>query len=734
VKALIDRNLLVKGSLTALLIAGATLLLFSGPAAAEDFTLTPAKYDPQVGSNLGDYIPGETFTATLTGMDPPATRGYDLQIQLSTNTTPLMPEWNKTADAAGNFTWTFTIPADWEGTYYILAYNNNTTSMQASDIFVVRLFKLFAQFEHTVYLPGDTVQILYFTQKLEDQRTLDGGNGRWRMTIYRENGSSSPIVEPIGNSFSGGKGTVSFTLPTGTLENNYALTFTFNDTTDKHSVSMTIYLDVGEMTVDLSLNRNTYEAGDSIVVTVYTYASHYYSEELQGVAVATKVSKFDKTQGTWGDDSSYTVPGQTTAFDGRASFVIIVHDNSVVGDRYRVTVTGTRSGTNQDAVEEFTIVESSTFYINLELDQTTYKPGDTMKASVVITTTNASLRQGTMYQWTFTSQVTGEKLSVDYTDQANKTFVIPTDFIGSISVNVVIYTPDDKSYSYSRSAQVFVYALLINPNVAYYAEGQTIGVDATVVSDRISAATFIWTVVDSTGDTIVADGRVQGTKTGHFEFTIPSPSDSSYTIMVTASGDGVVVSDSYEIEEGKYVALTVDIPDQSFKPGDTVPITWRLQSVGGATIPATTTLTVYLSGGFGTLAGGTRSFEVAGSSGTIQYTIPTSAPSDADLQLSVYGSSTGSSGTSLFMRPGGGATPASAANGNAMIGIFLGVFGVILGLVALMTLRKMGGGGAASSPSSYSSMKPESSTGGGSSGSPPMGGASSDKSDGKPPM
>src|SRR5574342_279112 len=90
----------------ALLTLGAALVFLALPAAAESFDETPPAFDDNY------YVPGEPITLTLTGMV--AASGYDINIY-GPNGSVVMKVENVTATAAGNYLWTFDIPADWDG-------------------------------------------------------------------------------------------------------------------------------------------------------------------------------------------------------------------------------------------------------------------------------------------------------------------------------------------------------------------------------------------------------------------------------------------------------------------------------------------------------------------------------------------------------------------------------------------------------------------------------------------
>ncbi len=679
--------------LIALLALVGALVFLSLPAAAETASISPPQHDGYY------YTPDETVTVTVGGLLSQV--AYDVEVQLP-NGTIVLANRNFTGDNNGEAMWTFDIPAEWEGTYYVRLYQNLTHSYEAQRSFIVRMFWLNTELDHVVYLPGDTVSVFYYTQRLDDQKPLSNGVGRWRATIMRDNGTGPVIYEDIGNSFSATSGKFSFNLPTGSLSQAFTLTVTFNDTTDKHSVSTTEVVRVGSLDLSVSLNRGTYEPGDSVVATVSARAGQsFYTEPLEGVVIKTTIYRYDAGNGTWGEDMTYNVADQTTQFDGSAAFVVVIHTDAKDGELYRVTVSATSGGTSHEASNQFTVYESATLLINLEIQETSYRPGQTLQATVTLTTSNATLKSGAMYEWTVSSTSTSRVLLFEYKTQGSVSFPIPADYSGNLRVTVRIFTPDDQVYTRTDTVSVFSRALLINPATTYFQPGDTVGVDVEVVSDQITDTIFVWSVVPSSGGDPIANGRVtSGDKTGHFEFMVPDPSDTGYTVSVSASGNGIVVSDSTSISRGKYVALEVKVPQRSFKPGETVDIEWTLHSVGGATIPPTTTLSVYLTGGWGTIGAGSRSFDVAGSSGTIHFKIPDSAPESADLQLTVTGSGVSSAGSSLYMRPGGGANPINAASDGALFAMLIAVLGVALGIFALMKMSKGPGAAAASSSSS----------------------------------
>jgi hypothetical protein len=703
-----ERLRVMKGLAIALLMIGVIFAGISGTASAAAFD----RSDPAFDSFY--YTPGEQLTITYTGLSTAAQ--YDIVIEL-TNGTIALEFRNQTPDSAGKLVWKFAIPADFEGVYYIYGMQNNSAVTLNFDLFYVRLFELQARLDHTVYLPGDTVTVYYFTQRQEDQKPLPGGSGHWRATINRDNGTGPDIVDNIGASFSAPQGSFTFTLPSGTKPGAYSLEVSYNDTTDKHIGEDYLTLTSGTMNVAVDLDRSTYTAGSSVVVSVWTTTSRGGSSEpTPGVQISTKVYEYDTGNATWVEDDDYSVPGQTTGVSGQVSFVIVLHDDIEDNEQYRVTVTATKGGSTPEASEYFVVRSSSTLLIDLSLDKTTYKPGDTVRARLSFISSNASLVNGAMYLWVFTNSATGAVLLEDYSagtsTGAEKTYGISADFAGTIRVGVTIYTPDDQVYSRSDSANVFSWALLFRDLKPTYKPGETVTVNVELVSDRIGSPSFIWSVNPGSGGDPIADGSVPGNRTLTFSFTIPSTPDDSYTIRVTASGSGVVVQDSATISLEKFLVLQLTIPDQSFKPGDFVSIHWKLVPVGNATLPTAVDLQLTMTGGSGSF-GSTQRFETAGTEGTVRFHIPDAAPTgDLFLTASAYDHETSSmvsyAASSLYVRSAAGASPATSASNSAGLALGVGALGVLLGLGALMmAMRKpraprMGAGGS----SSFGELKP----------------------------
>lgn len=685
----------------ALLMFGLAIGALAGSAAAETLSISSPTKDPFY------YVPGENVTVTYSGLS--SSNAYDIEIE-SPNGTIVMSLYNQTS-TTGSMTWSFIVPADFDGTYWVYGYVNGSGFPLNTRTFTVALFRLVAIVDHSVYLPGDSVTVYYYTQRYEDQDPLASGHGQWRLQVRRDNGTGPDIIDTLGGSISDPQGKIAISLPQSTRSDAYTLEVTYNDTSDAHSDIEYLTVRVGTFTLDIGLDRGTYASGDSVVVTVTTTTTYsFYSEPTSGVAITTKVETYDRPNALWVVNSSYSVPAQTTGLQGTVSFVITLLQGIADDTEFRVTVSANKGGATPEASDLFTVRAATAISIDLTLDKTTYRPGDQITATLSFVTSNASLVSGSMYRWTFTDDNTGAVLLRDYSagdsTGAKKTYTIPAGFSGDIAVQVTVYAPDDRTYSRTEYASVFSWALLINPSKSYYSPGDSIKVDVTLVSNAISGATFIWTVTPNSGGDAVRNGTfTPGGNSGNFTFTIPDPADDGYTITVTASGTGQVVRDYAYISREKYVALQIDIPDKSFKPGDTVTVHYEFVAVGGATLPTTATISVFLSGGFGTMPGSSRTYEVGAIEGDLTYTIPASAPADADLMLTASSSGYGATGTSVFMRPSGGAAPASAAASTATWGLVIAVLALFVAAIALMRKPRSPMGDR---PSSFSEMKPES--------------------------
>ncbi len=695
---------------------GLGLAALALPTAAETIDLSPSK-DPSA------YIPGEAVTITVGGMS--TTVAYDLFVRHS-NGTDLMEMYNVSSTQTGTYVWPVVIPTDWDGTYYVYAYRNGSLFPARTSSFTVNLFDLNAEANHRVYLPGDTVTVFYFTQRVDNQRPLDSGSGRWRLQIQRDNGSGF-VTDNLGEAVTATQGSFSFTLPATTRSNSYTLVLTYNDTTNMHSETATVTIYVGTFNLAVSVDRYpaVYQSGDSVVVSVSATTSYYYSDPTAGVVVTTRVEKYDPGNATWSNDTSYTVLGQTTSQQGTVSFIVTLHQGIADDTILRIFVSAAHGGATQEASAQFTIRAATGFSIDLKLDKTQYKPGETINARLVFVTTNTTLITGAMYHWRVTNSNTNAVLMEDYlagtSTGSEKTVQIPSDFIGQIYVAVTVFTPDDQTYNRGEYANVFSYAMLMNPLKNAYNPGETMQVDVTLVTDRdcgAGGATFIFIVTPNAGGDPIANGTLTpGGKTARITFVIPGEPDDRYDVNVAASCGGLVAQDSTSVSLAKYLALSISIPDKSFKPGESVTVHYKFVTVGGATMPATTTITVSLYGGAGSLPGGnnvgTRQYDVSAMEGDLTFVVPSTTAADGDLLVIASAGSAGSSSATLFTRPSGGASPVSAAASTANLGVIVAVLALFVGVVALMRrprppMGTMGGGESGHAPSSFSDMKPES--------------------------
>jgi hypothetical protein len=564
-----------------------------------------------------------------------------------------------------------------------------------SQYFYVRLFRLSAATDHQVYLAGDTVTVYYHTQRLDDHKPLSAGNGRYRVTIQRDNGTgfvNELLSQPVNNP----SGSFPIELPTTTRPGNYLVQFTYNDTSNAHSEGQTFYIYVGTFNIGADTDRSVYAPGDSVVVSVMASASGGAgSEPTPGVEVTMKIEKYDAGNATWNEDTSFTARKQNTDVRGEVSFLVALPTGIADDTQLRARVSATK-GTAQEATTQFTVRAATGLTIDLTLDKTSYKPGETMKARIVFITTNASLVEGSMYEWRISDSSTGRLFVFEYlagtATGSAKDFPIPADFTGQLYVRVTVWAPDDNSYVRNEYASVFAYSLLINPSKQMYNAGDRIDVSVALVTDRVASSAFYWTVTPGSGGDALAKGSIPaGGKTGTFSFTIPGEPDDSYTISVAAEGRGLVAQDSTEVARAKYTALQITVPDRAFKPGDTVTVHYAFVTVGGATPPTTTTIVIYMGVYPYFVAGSGRSFEVDTSSrmeGDLQYTIPATTASTADVVLTATAGSYGASSTTVFVRPSAGSSPAGGAASTASIGVVLAVLGLALAGFAIM--RKPG--------------------------------------------
>ncbi len=692
----------------ALLLLALVAGVLAAPPSPERLSWTSPTNDTDHSGTLNAndyYVPGETVTFTYEGMN--ATAGYDFRIYNSTNA----EVWNVSNQtyAGGVATIPVTIPDSWNGSYNFRAYHNGSASFLNITYFEVFLFSLEASADRNAYLAGDTITVFYHTSRFDSQAPMAAGHGVWRMTVQRDNGTTT-VPEPLGNSFTDSRGSFPVTLPATTVPSTYYLSVMYNDTNDAHSVWTGFYVSVGTMNVNMNIDRATYAPGDSVLVSA---TATVYSQGLQGVHVNLTIQTRDNPGSPWADDTSFAPRLQDTDIHGHVSFLVPLASTLLDGKEMRARVVATLSAAPQEQTQQFKIVVPTGFSYDLTINKTSYKPGETMKAHLAFISTNTTLVNGTLYEWTISDGSTGRVFTQVYGPGtpmgADFEFPIPADFSGTLYVNVVIYAPDDHVYYQFDSVNVFSYALLINPSKAIYNAGDHIDLNVAFVTDRVTAAAFYWTVTPGSGGDPIAKGSIPtGAKSAQFGFTIPADPADWYDINVAAEGNGVVAQNDVSVYKAKYTTIQISVPDKTFRPGDTVTIHWSFVTVGGATPPTTTTINIVMGNyPYTTVQGSQRSFQVDTSQhleGDLQYTIPATTASTADVVLTAYASGFGSSSTTVFVRPTQGASPASAASTTAVWGIVIAVFALVVAGFALW--RKPGGRTESSAPrSSYDDMK-----------------------------
>ena len=680
------------------LVAGA----LGGPASAERLSWSNPTKDNY------SYVPGEVLTFTYEGLN--TTAGYDFRIWNSTG----VDVWNITNQtyAGGAATVPVTIPDRWNGTYTFSAYRNSTGTLLNETFFTVRLFTLTASADRNTFLAGDTITVFYHTSRLDSQSPLGAGHGMWRMTVQRDNGTGF-VDEPLGNSFTDTRGSFAVPLPPTTRTGYYNLVVTYNDTADDHSVNQNIFVSVGTMNVNVNTDRTNYAPGDSVLVSASAAIVGTLSNEpISGVHVNLTIQTRETPSSPWVENQTFSPRLQDTDIHGQVSFLIPLPTGIADGTEMRARVIATRGAAPQEATDQFSIIVPTGFSYDLTINKTSYKPGETLKAHLAFISTNTTLVNGAQYQWTISDSSTGRVFTQVYTPGtptgADFEFPIPADFSGSLYVTVSIFTPDDEVYFQSDYVTVFSYALLINPSKTMYNAGDRIDVNVSFVTDRVTSASFYWTVTPGSGGDPIAKGTIPaGGKTANFGFNIPADPADDYDISVAAEGNGVVAQDGISVSKAKYTALQITVPDKTYRPGDTVTIHYVFVTVGGATPPTTTTIYVVLGNYPYAVSGSGRSFEVDTSQrldGDLQYTIPATTAGTADLAITAYAGSYGSSSTTVFVRPTQGASPASAASTTAVWGIVIAVFALVVAGFALW--RKPGRGTESAAPrSSYDDMK-----------------------------
>jgi hypothetical protein len=386
----------------------------------------------------------------------------------------------------------------------------------------------------------------------------------------------------------------------------------------------------------------TFGTGTTLAGCIAVY-SWYYGD-------FTPAAGLPVTIGYWNGTDAVKPAGAPTALTTNASgeaaftfladsppFAVSTHTDIFNGLNYTVHVpgadtTGYRWSYYQNLSWVLVAPTPQIGFVNVSLDKTQYFAGQTATVTWSIHSSDLNLT-GPIdpISWTlFTYEGTLSVTAIGGTAQSG-TFSIPiTAAMVSAGVIVVMVTAANNTTSFEGDAVADVLApeVLLTPSTTYYTAGSSPSV--TAVLEGATGATIDYLVVgywSSIGDVNITSGTVASGSS--FSIPVPSahpPNNLYIYAWATINGTSFGTTETeMALAFGYSVQLGVSTPssyaDGSYQPGQTVTLSYAIVPVGGAPTPAIVSF-VLVTLGYPTI----HDIQNVGPSGTVSFTIPSSAP------------------------------------------------------------------------------------------------------------
>jgi hypothetical protein len=346
---------------------------------------------------------------------------------------------------------------------------------------------------------------------------------------------------------------------------------------------------IGYITInDLDTDSNEYLPGDFVRVTLR--ASINGDASLRGGDVTFKLLQGDV------ELNAYTKSGLKTDMNGELEYIFTLNE-AIELSTYTISMNVTKAGTDEYAeIEgEIRVVEKRSMSAVWELDKPQYYSGDP------VTVTYQVFREGTtvspincLYQvssWTNT-------ITVGTSSTGAFTFNIPDDFDGSL--NVMMKMTDSEGNYILDSINIWVQkaGFMLQPSDDTYRAGDNIGIGYETVGMIPENTQFYYRITDENGVIVQKESLTSGI--GEIQFKVPEGEVSEFfdiTCYMTDQNGKEIARDSVTISKMKGYLITFSLDKETYKPGETAKLSYKIISLDGTPIPEEFTLKYGYVGG-----------------------------------------------------------------------------------------------------------------------------------------
>jgi hypothetical protein len=212
-------------------------------------------------------------------------------------------------------------------------------------------------------------------------------------------------------------------------------------------------------------------------------------------------------------------------------------------------------------------------------------------------------------------------INVGTTSTGSFSFDIPSDFEGTISVSVECTNSQGNKVQESDSISVLGTGILLNPSSNQYQPGDTIKIQYRVVGTDVPNSLFYIEIWDNHGNVITRENVASGDGTYNFNIPEGDPPDNYHVGAIMTDSNGVIITEnSVTLTKMKGFLVTFTMDKNTYRPGETATLHYKVISIDGSDIPEKFTL--YYSF-WGTP---TNTKEVSKSEGDLKLKVPEDMP------------------------------------------------------------------------------------------------------------
>jgi len=549
------------------MLSGSAMGAGKDQAGYEDIIVSP----PQ--SHTGFYYPGEEVTITIF-----ADGGDKYDIFMFESGILVKTYDNEAANNDGVIELIYTTNDSDNHDYHVQVWDDQRVEngwgwQMGSEWFSTQQLYIEEYFDQEWYLPDDTVTwywAVFYTENNEPATEgFDWDVSAWDMTKTpweEEELGDGTLVDATGS--------LSFELPGGDAADwNYDnLRIAFNEGDEFEHIEWFWYWVSDEQPYGgfwISLSDNWPENGDTVVVDVNTGNPDI------DVDLEVYISSTDEK-----------VDGGSVTTDeyGEAQWAFSVDSDYTVGREYYVYGEIDYEGNDYDDWEPFTPQQPADGDLLLTADLPEPKAGDTITESSRIVWFEGTQPGLVTYYFEASYDMGWEDIYLFQGFQTEPTFTfdIPDDFMGGINIHGEAYFDDGSMIQGWDWLDVDPYALDLNTDNPWnfvYDPSDVVVVNYAIEGGSASTLYYEWWAL---GDRVDSGTLASAGAAGTFSYTIPSDAvyDGLWVNVNAVVGDMVLEGNLWV--NVAFGTVDVDVDNDTYEAGDTIPVSWSLDSAFAA--------------------------------------------------------------------------------------------------------------------------------------------------------